>query len=112
MRVRATPGSSLYRHPITAAPRRERDWQKYRGCLQHDDRVDALAGAVSHLQRVLAQDVDEAVAAQREAEKDAEVEAFLAMHEHVQSRDGRVFVVGADEYGYDDEYEVLSYTVH
>ena len=31
-----------------------------RGCLKHDDRVDALAGAVAYWQKTMGQSVDEA----------------------------------------------------
>lgn len=82
-----------------------------KGCLSHDDRVDALAGAVSYLQHVLMQDVNEAVDAMREAEEDAELERFMRAHERMNSGDTRVFQYGsgADD---EDDYEVFRVTIH
>lgn len=48
-----------------------------RGSLQHDDRVDALAGAVARFTSTLMLDVKDAAKAQREAELDAELEDFI-----------------------------------
>jgi hypothetical protein len=48
-----------------------------RGCLTHDDRVDALAGAVARFTTTLMMDVKDAAKAQRDAEMDAEVERFM-----------------------------------
>jgi hypothetical protein len=44
-----------------------------RGALAHDDRIDAVAGAVAHFQRAMMMDVDQAA----KAMKDAEIEDFL-----------------------------------
>lgn len=48
-----------------------------RGSLTHDDRVDALAGAVARLTSTLMMDVKDAAKAQRDAEMDTEVERFM-----------------------------------
>jgi hypothetical protein len=50
---------------------------KDRGSLTHDDRVDAVAGAVAHFQRAMMMDVDQAAKAMREEEINAEIEDFL-----------------------------------
>jgi hypothetical protein len=81
-----------------------------RGCLTHDDRIDALALAVSHLQNSLMINVDEAAAAMRSAEEDAQVEAWLRQHERASSGDSRVYGTGSHEMDDDEDYEVYSYT--
>lgn len=48
-----------------------------RGCLSHDDRLDAVAGAVAHYTRTMAQDTQEAAQAVLESEMEAEIEDFL-----------------------------------
>jgi hypothetical protein len=48
-----------------------------RGALTHDDRVDAAAGAVTHFQRAMMMDVDQAAKAMRNEEMLAEIEDFL-----------------------------------
>jgi hypothetical protein len=48
-----------------------------RGSLKHDDRLDALAGAVASYQRSMAQDVDQAARAVLEARMDEEIEDFV-----------------------------------
>lgn len=48
-----------------------------RKALTHDDRLDSLAGAVAYFMRNMAQDVDEAAAALRQAEMDKEIEDFM-----------------------------------
>ena len=53
-----------------------------RGSLKHDDRLDALAGAVAHYQRSMAQDVHEAARGVLESRMDEEIEDFL---EYMQS---------------------------
>jgi hypothetical protein len=45
--------------------------------LAHDDRIDAVAGAVAHFQRAMMMDVGQAAKAMKEAEIDAEIEDFL-----------------------------------
>ena len=50
---------------------------KDRGSLTHDDRVDAVAGAVAHFQRAMMMDVDQAAKAMRDEEMQAEIEDFL-----------------------------------
>jgi hypothetical protein len=45
--------------------------------LAHDDRVDAVAGAVAHFQRAMMMDVDQAAKAMKEAEIEDEIEDFL-----------------------------------
>ena len=47
-----------------------------RGALTHDDRVDAVAGAVAHFQRAMMMDVDQAAKAMRDEEMLAEIEDF------------------------------------
>jgi hypothetical protein len=47
------------------------------GSLTHDDRVDAVAGAVAHFQRAMMMDVDQAAKAMRDEEMQAEIEDFL-----------------------------------
>ncbi len=46
------------------------------GCLQHDDRLDALAGAVASLQRTLGIDADDAAESQRRDEMDRAIEHY------------------------------------
>lgn len=48
-----------------------------RGSLRHDDRLDALAGAVAHFQRSMAMDVQDAAKGVLESRMDAEIEDFL-----------------------------------
>src|ERR1700731_4381627 len=48
-----------------------------RGPLAHDDRIDAVAGAVAHFQRAMMMDVDQAAKAMRDEEMLAEIEDFL-----------------------------------
>jgi hypothetical protein len=45
--------------------------------LTHDDRIDAVAGAVAHFQRAMMMDVDQAAKAMRDEEMLAEIENFL-----------------------------------
>lgn len=81
-----------------------------RGSLSHDDRVDALAGAVSHLHLVLAQDVQQAVADMEEAWKDEELQSFLRSHERVgRSGPNTIWGVHEDEDG--DRPQVYSYSM-
>jgi hypothetical protein len=49
---------------------------KDRGALTHDDRLDAVAGAVAHFQRAMMMDVDQAAKAMRDEEMLAEIEDF------------------------------------
>jgi hypothetical protein len=48
-----------------------------RGSLRHDDRLDALAGAVAHFQRSMAMDVHEAAKGVLDDRMDQEIEDFL-----------------------------------
>jgi hypothetical protein len=48
-----------------------------RGALKHDDRLDALAGAVAHYQRSMGQDVNEAARAVLDQRMDDEIEDFM-----------------------------------
>lgn len=48
-----------------------------RGALKHDDRVDAVAGAVASFERVLMQDQEQQAKAMKEAEVDKMLEEFL-----------------------------------
>lgn len=82
-----------------------------RGCLTHDDRIDALALAVSHLQNSLMVNVGDAAAAMKEAEEDAAIEAWLRQHEHAASGDRRVYGTGWEQFEDYDDYEVLSVEV-
>ena len=50
---------------------------KDRGALTHDDRVDAVAGAVAHFQQAMMMDVDQAAKAMRDDEMAAEIEDFI-----------------------------------
>jgi hypothetical protein len=50
---------------------------KDRGALTHDDRIDAVAGAVAHFQRAMMMDVDQAAKAMRDEEMLAEIEDFI-----------------------------------
>ena len=45
--------------------------------LAHDDRLDAVAGAVAHFQRAMMMDVDQSAKAMKDAEIEAEIEDFL-----------------------------------
>jgi hypothetical protein len=47
------------------------------GALTHDDRIDAVAGAVAHFQRAMMMDVDQVAKAMRDEEMLAEIEDFL-----------------------------------
>jgi hypothetical protein len=48
-----------------------------RNCLSHDDRLDALAGAVAELAATLRMDVNQAAREMKEAEEDAVLEEFI-----------------------------------
>jgi hypothetical protein len=50
---------------------------KDRGALTHDDRIDAVAGAVAPFQRAMMMDVDQTAKAMRDEEMQAEIEDFL-----------------------------------
>lgn len=50
---------------------------KERGCLTHDDRIDALAGAVNRLANAMMLDMSQADAARKEEELMAELEDFV-----------------------------------
>ena len=52
-----------------------------RGALRHDDRLDALSGAVAHYQRSMGQDVNEAAQGVIQARMDAEIDDFLEFME-------------------------------
>ena len=52
-----------------------------RGSLRHDDRLDALAGAVAAFQRSMGQDIEEAAKGVLSDRMDAEIEDFLEWHE-------------------------------
>lgn len=49
-----------------------------RGALAHDDRLDALAGAVAHFEKIVARDTGKAAVEHKEREHDAELERFMA----------------------------------
>jgi hypothetical protein len=82
-----------------------------RGCLTHDDRIDALALAISHLQNSLMVNVGDAAAAMKAAEEDEVLEAWLRQHEHSASGDRRVYGTGWHEMDDDEDYEVYSVEV-
>ena len=52
-----------------------------RGALRHDDRLDALAGAVAYYQRSMEQDVNQAAQAVRDSRMDDEIEDFMEFME-------------------------------
>jgi hypothetical protein len=52
-----------------------------RGSLKHDDRLDAVAGAVAHYQRSMGQDVHEAARGVVQQRLDEEMEDFVNWHE-------------------------------
>ena len=52
-----------------------------RGSLKHDDRLDALAGAVAHYQRSMEQDVNQAAQGVLQQRMDEEIEDFLEFME-------------------------------
>jgi hypothetical protein len=56
--------------------RRARHSTRDRGALAHDDRIDAVAGAVAHFQRAMMMDVDQAAKAMKEAEIEDFLEGF------------------------------------
>lgn len=60
-----------------------------RGSLTHEDRLDAVAGAVSHYQRHMAIDMNKAAQQVRESELDAMIEDFLDCAENGSMRYGR-----------------------
>lgn len=49
-----------------------------RGSLAHDDRLDALAGAVAHFERIMGTDTRKAALEHMEREHEAELERFMA----------------------------------
>ena len=53
-----------------------------RASLKHDDRVDALAGAVSHFQRVLEMDMDQAAKDISELETQEMLDDFIETAKH------------------------------
>jgi hypothetical protein len=52
-----------------------------RGALKHDDRLDALSGAVAHFQRSMGQDVAEAAQSVLDERMEREIEDFMEWHE-------------------------------
>lgn len=50
---------------------------KQKGCLKHDDRLDALALAVSYWQKAVERDVEMAAAARREKDKEKQLKDFV-----------------------------------
>lgn len=60
-----------------------------RGSLKHDDRLDALAGAVAHFTKSLGLDSREEVAAMRERELEEELEDFIETASFGAMRRGR-----------------------
>ena len=84
---------------------------KERGSLTHDDRVDALAGAVAFLMAVLQVDVGQARKAMEEAEHDQQIAAWLRSHDNMVSGDTRVYSAGHWNASEDDDedYEVYTY---
>ena len=50
-----------------------------RGCLKHDDRVDALAGAVAYWQKTMGQSIDEARQGVLDSRWEQEIEDFMGM---------------------------------
>lgn len=52
-----------------------------RGALRHDDRLDALAGAVAHYMRSMGQDVDEAARGVLQQRMDDEIDDFMEFME-------------------------------
>ena len=52
-----------------------------RGALRHDDRLDALSGAVAHYQRSMGQDVAEAAKGVLQGRMDDEIDDFLEFME-------------------------------
>jgi hypothetical protein len=65
------------RWPSDTAPKRPSSIGVSGGALTHDDRLDAVAGAVAHFQRAMMMDVDQAAKAMRDEEMNAEIEDFL-----------------------------------
>ena len=57
-----------------------------RGSPNHDDRLEALAGAVYHFMRSAGQDIDEAAQALRDHQMDLEIEAFVESYNRPQQR--------------------------
>jgi hypothetical protein len=64
---------------------RRTDLRRRQG-LVHDDRIDAVAGAVAHFQRAMMMDTDQAAKAMR----DAEIEDFIDGFKQPTYRDMRV----------------------
>jgi hypothetical protein len=50
---------------------------RLKGCLVHDDRLDALAMAAAHWVNVMSVDVEKALKTSRESERDRELKAFV-----------------------------------
>lgn len=77
-----------------------------RRCLAHDDRLDALAGAVAHFMRSMAMDVDQAAQALVDAEREAAIQDFLdgAADGSLVSRRGRRRRMG------EERSEVMTWT--
>lgn len=68
-----------------------------RNCLQHDDRVDALAGAVAELVNTLRVDTDQAAREMKEAEEAEMLEAFLESCERNERGDFRQYTWEGEE---------------
>lgn len=83
---------------------------KDRGSIPHDDRLDALAGAVAYFQRTAAVDVADARKGILEAEMDAEIEDFMEMAQSnfTFRRTSRGRRVGDSEF---ERYEVDQITI-
>jgi hypothetical protein len=59
-----------------------------RGSLKHDDRLDALAGAVAYFMQTVGQDTEDAAKGYRESKKDALIARFINMVEDKDSGGG------------------------
>jgi hypothetical protein len=83
-----------------------------RGCLTHDDRVDALALAVAHLVNALRVDVDEAHAAAQEADEQEWLDSYARAFDRMKRGDPRFLAKGwaEDPDGDEDDYVVYSTT--
>lgn len=68
-----------------------------RGCLSHDDRLDAMAGGVAYFLRSMTMDVDRAVADQKVTETEQMIEAFEAALDGGSLWSGRTMVFDQDE---------------
>lgn len=83
-----------------------------RGALAHDDRIDAVAGAVAHFQRAMSMDVNQAAKAMKETEMEFEIEDFIESFNQPFQRGMRIGNVRVATWSSDDGWSGDSVPEH